>query len=81
MRHRDLVHKARPLVDCYQGPPKVSMAKDRYLPSYERRREVDKMNDQLLQRMIKIQGRPNQHFLRNSTPKLYYQSDLEKRQR
>jgi hypothetical protein len=44
--------------------------KDRFKPSYERKREIERANNQLSNSMIKIKRRPNQYFNHNCSPGL-----------
>ncbi len=44
------------------------MSRPRYKPSYERRKEIEKMNEQLYGNMVKIQNRKNRYFNEKEGP-------------
>jgi hypothetical protein len=55
--------------------------KDRFKPSYERQREIERVNNQLIASMVKIDKRPNQYFNRDCSPGFHKMSSHEQLQR
>jgi hypothetical protein len=62
MRMQERLRRARPLVESFNKDIKQSMMRPRYKPSYERRKQIEKMNEQLVGSMMKIEARKNRYF-------------------
>ncbi len=56
------VRNARPKIDSHNEDVKPCMMRPRYIPTYERRKEIERMNQRLCDNMVKIQGRKNRYF-------------------
>jgi hypothetical protein len=53
-KFRERLRDSRPKVQSFNFDIKPSMSRPRYKPSYERRKEIERMNEQLYDKMIKI---------------------------
>lgn len=76
--HEERVKRAQSVVDSSK-PQIQKLHRQRFQPSYERRREIDKTNNQLVSNMAKISRRKNR-FLKTEQQQIFNTVDRGKEQ-